>query len=548
MNNIYAAIKSQRSQSDLLRSDRKNPVVDHLASLFSLSPEEARLYTLIFASVLEDGICKFEHMKREFMIDDEAHVPLLKSIDRLEKRGLLTIKRDGGRFARTNRLAPVMQIDDVVLNRVIFGIDNFEEIDFSDIYAVTEAVIDLMEKRQEGTLNQSRFFDEFERLMSKLDRKEPFYECFRGFAAEEQMVVFICIMEYLERNSGESAIRIAENIYEKLAHKSQFVSKILKEELKIFKHGIVRLDESPVLFDTTTQVELTEASISMLFGTTVTKLKKFQSRFTRHLEYETLHKSLFLPDDLVRTLQQFENAITPRRFTKVREMLKESHLAAGFVALFYGQPGTGKTASVYELAYRTGRDVLQVDLAAIQSKWVGQSEKNTRAIFDEYRRAKDEMEREPILLFNEADGLLSRRLDVRDSVAQMHNTMQNIILEELENFDGICIATTNLTQNLDDAFARRFLYKLEFPKPATAQRKAIWHARLSELPDDLIDRISRYNLSGGEIENVIRKYRLEMILNDRKPNLAELEEWCVMERCYHESESYKIGFMNEEVV
>ncbi len=547
MDNIYVAIKSQRSQNDLLRSNRQNPVVDHLASLFSLSHEEARLYTLIFASVLEDGVCKFEHMKREFMIDDEEHVPLLKSIDRLEKRALLTIKRDGGRFARINRLTPVMQIDDTVLNWVIFGIDNLAEIDFSDIYAVTEAVIDLMEKKQEGTLTQSRFFNEFERLMSKLDRKEPFYECFRGFPTQEQMVVFICIMEYLERNSGESAIRIAENIYEKLAYKSQFVSKILKEELKIFKHDIVRLDESPVLFDTTTQVELTEASISMLFGTTVTKQKKFQSRFTRHLKHETLHKSLFLPDDLVRTLQQFENAVTPQRFAKVREMLKESRLAAGFVALFYGQPGTGKTASVYELAYRTGRDVLQVDLAAIQSKWVGQSEKNTRAIFNEYRRAKEEMEQEPILLFNEADGLLSRRFDVRDSVVQMHNTMQNIILEELENFNGICIATTNLTQNLDNAFARRFLYKLEFPKPVPAQRKAIWHARLPELPGNTINRISRYNLSGGEIENVVKKYRLEEILNDRKPSLAELEEWCAMERCYNKPENYKIGFVNKDM-
>jgi len=522
MDNIYAAIKSQRSQSDLLRSDSKNPVVDHLVSLFSLSSEEAKLYTLIFAIVLEDGVCRFERMKQEFMIDDEQHIPLLKSIDRLEKRGLLTIKRDGGRFARTNRLAPAMQIDD--------------------------AVIDLMEKRQEGTLSQSNFFDEFERLMRKLDSKEPFYECFRGFPAQEQMVVFICIIEYLERNSGESSIHIADNIYEKLAQKSQFVSKILKEELKIFKHGIVRLDESPVLFDTTTQVELTEASISTLFGTKVVKQKKFQSRFTRHLEHKTLHKRLFLPDTLVRTLKQFENAIAPQRFAKVRAMLKESHLAAGFVALFYGEPGTGKTASVYELAYRTGRDVLQVDLAAIQSKWVGQSEKNTRAIFDEYRRAVEEMALEPILLFNEADGLFSRRFDVRDSIAQMHNTMQNIILEELENFDGICIATTNLTQNLDNAFARRFLYKLEFPKPGLSQRKAIWYARLPELPDDAIEHISCHVLSGGEIENVVKKYRLEMILNDETPSLTELEEWCAMEICYNEPESYKIGFRHKETI
>lgn len=106
-----------------------------------------------------------------------------------------------------------------------------------------------------------------------------------------------------------------------------------------------------------------------------------------------------------------------------------------------------------------------VDVAQIKSCWVGESEKNIRKAFERYRAYVKEAERAPILLFNEADAVLGIRQEgASRAVEKMENSLQNIILQEMEQLDGIMIATTNLTQNLDRAFERRFLYKIEFER------------------------------------------------------------------------------------
>ncbi len=107
--------------------------------------------------------------------------------------------------------------------------------------------------------------------------------------------------------------------------------------------------------------------------------------------------------------------------------------------------------------------------------YIGESEKNVRNIFDKYNEIKEQTKTEPILLLNEADQFLSSRSSGTGSSAdKMHNQMQNIFLEQIERFDGILIATTNLLENLDKAFSRRFNYKIEFVKPNHEQRVELW--------------------------------------------------------------------------
>ena len=108
--------------------------------------------------------------------------------------------------------------------------------------------------------------------------------------------------------------------------------------------------------------------------------------------------------------------------------------------------------------------------------WVGESEKNIKQIFDSYRQKVEEFKMTPILLFNEADAIISKRQEGAErAVDKMENTIQNIILQEMELLDGILIATTNLAQNMDKAFERRFLYKINFTKPTLEARISIWH-------------------------------------------------------------------------
>ena len=150
----------------------------------------------------------------------------------------------------------------------------------------------------------------------------------------------------------------------------------------------------------------------------------------------------------------------------------------------------------------------------------------------------------PILFINEADGMFSKRLGITgkaSSVDQTVNTIQNIILQELENFEGILFATTNLSENLDSAFERRFLFKVEFKNPVPEISEKIWKSKLPELTSTHLKNLSsKYQLSGGEIENVTRKYMIEKVIERKQLSLDRLMEFCELEKPFQKQN--KIGF------
>ena len=177
--------------------------------------------------------------------------------------------------------------------------------------------------------------------------------------------------------------------------------------------------------------------------------------------------------------------------------------------IFYGAPGTGKTMTAVSLAKTLKRPILSFDCSKILSMYVGESEKNVRKIFDEFKALSKKAKVDPILLLNEADQFLSSRTQGTGSSAdKMHNQMQNIFLEQIEQFEGILIATTNLLTNIDKAFSRRFNYKIEFKKPGKKQRKRLWHFMLPENADydEALDvaELSKHELTGGQIDLIIR--------------------------------------------
>lgn len=256
-------------------------------------------------------------------------------------------------------------------------------------------------------------------------------------------------------------------------------------------------------------------------------------------------KELFYNPKEERSLSQLVSLLQPEKFDSVCDRLEQKGLRRGFACLFYGGPGTGKTETVLQLARQTGRDLMQVDLANIRSKWVGESEKNVKAIFDTYRHFVKNCERAPILFFNEADAVISKRnSNVERSVDKMENSIQNIILQEIENLEGILIATTNLTSNMDSAFERRFLYKIEFQKPSAEAKRAIWQTMIPSLSTEDADVLAaRYDFSGGQIENVARKHAVEEVLWGASISLDRLVEFCNEERLGSSAPQRRIGYI-----
>ena len=257
-------------------------------------------------------------------------------------------------------------------------------------------------------------------------------------------------------------------------------------------------------------------------------------------------KKMFYPKEVEKQVTELAQLFKEEEFKKIQERMKEKGFRNGFACLFYGSPGTGKTETVYQLARQTGRSIMIVDVPQIKSKWVGDSEKNIKALFDRYREMVKRSKIAPILLFNEADGIIGIRQEgAQRAVEKMENSIQNIILQEMETLDGIMIATTNLQQNLDKAFERRFLYKIKFDKPTAEARACIWHEMIPDVDDSVVNALSeKYDFSGGQIENIARRYSIDTILHGGSDNVLEvLSSHCDNERL-DSSEQKKIGFVN----
>ena len=259
---------------------------------------------------------------------------------------------------------------------------------------------------------------------------------------------------------------------------------------------------------------------------------------------EITEKTLFYNQAEERQVAQLKELMSEKRFNDIREKMKDKGLRTGFSCLFYGGPGTGKTETVYQIARESGRDLYIVDVSQIKSCWVGESEKNIKKVFEKYREAVKGGGSIPILLFNEADAIFGiRREGAEDAVDKMENSIQNIILQEMEDLDGILIATTNLTTNLDKAFERRFLYKICFEKPSREARASIWRAMLPGLSEGEAKILANdFDFSGGQIENIVRKREIQSIIDSTEPGFDDVLAFCSEEIIGKGINRRKIGF------
>ena len=261
---------------------------------------------------------------------------------------------------------------------------------------------------------------------------------------------------------------------------------------------------------------------------------------SRHLFYN--------PQESIQVKKLYQ-LLEEKQFQKIQSKLKTQNFRIGFNCLFYGLPGTGKTETVYQLAKTIGRDIYEVNIAQLKSKWFGESEKIIKKIFDDYNKCAVNSKLAPILLFNEADAIFSKRKSVSgDSlVRQTENTIQNILLNEMEHLNGILIATTNLTQNLDEAFERRFLYKIKFEKPNLEAKCSIWEMMFEDLVIDKsnIDfkqMAQQYQFSGGQIENIARKCHIDTLLNLELITKELILQYCKEEEISNET-TIRIGYV-----
>ena len=358
---------------------------------------------------------------------------------------------------------------------------------------------------------------------------------------DQMMVSFFC---HRLVNKDDDDIRFGdiEDLFDTVGDFNRAKGELRTSEHKLQEKKIVEHRCVDGLADVT-KYKLTEGAKRTLLAEM--KLNEAEEKLADMMDSSKLaKKQLFFPKDIQRQIEELSSFLQPENYQKIQERMKEKGFRNGFACLFYGSPGTGKTETVYQLARKTGRNIMVVDVPQLKSMWVGQSEKNVKALFDRYREQVKRAKLTPILLFNEADAIIGKRKSgAENAVDKMENSLQNIILQEMEQLDGIMIATTNLQENLDKAFERRFLYKIKFDKPTEEARAHIWHSMIPELSELEVHTLaSKYDFSGGQIENIARHYAIDTILHGTADNkLKSLILHCDNEKISGK-EQRRIGF------
>ena len=463
-------------------------------------------------------------------------------------------------------LKHIDEIEDLVNKRYLKGSNRRED----RTYRVPPQVLKAMrlnkpfEYKIDPVKNTQDFFDRFNTLAKEKEKDEIEYEVLlektlellgdiketifarslkRLDICEADIMLFIYMAHlYVHNNDDDIRFGNIEDLYDDCEIPSWIKRELRSHELSLFELGLIENANEdgiarPDAFKLTNKAKeeiLGELAIHSV-GKSEHNLLQHDSLAKKNLIYNPKEDS---------QVKELSSILNEKRFKEVQSRLKDSGMRQGFCCLFYGSPGTGKTETVYQLAKKTGRNIMQVDVDKVKSCWVGESEKNIKALFDRYRNICKNAERAPILLFNEADAVLGTRMEgASRAVDKMENSIQNIILQEMEKLEGIMIATTNLTSNLDKAFERRFLYKIKFEKPSLEARTEIWMSMMKGLKKTDAKLIaSKFDLSGGEIENVARRQTVQYILDGKEEiDIKAIEESCRLERLT-DTRLTKIGF------
>ncbi len=329
-----------------------------------------------------------------------------------------------------------------------------------------------------------------------------------------------------------------------LKDRNKAIKEFKEESHKLQRLDLMEMVTNSSLFGEYTSLQLTDKGKELYFGEEAYLYIEKPDTKSLIKSSEIKEKKLFFAPKEAESLNMVGDSLKEANYSELVNRLEEKGLPKGIAVLLYGAPGTGKTESVMQWARATGRDIIHVDISASKSMWYGESEKIIKEIFTRYKRLCKRSALKPILLFNEADAIFSsRKTGNNSSIDQTENAIQNIILEEMEQLDGILIATTNLADNLDKAFERRFLFKIRLDKPSIEAKKSIWLNKLPMLNEsDALSLSKRYDFSGGEIDNIVRKTLMTEVLEGKKPSTAELEKLCAEEKLRSNSARVRIGF------
>lgn len=415
--------------------------------------------------------------------------------------------------------------------------------DTLDILSFLTEVSDLIKKRQNDDMSTGELFLRVEALEQKCTHLDPINQIQALLDIVDRTLLYEIANDNLNYGFPSNMDRTMQEIYDSTKLRRKKTGELIDKRCRLCEVEYIELVEGRLANDFS--LALTEKAIET-FMQEDAALYQISKKTKNLLKCDEIaSKKLFYDPELSNEISFLTQSLNGNKFNELQERLSNQKQAKGIVSIFYGSPGTGKTETAYQIAKATGRDILMVDISETKSMWFGESEKRIKEIFTNYKRICKRLPSVPILLFNEADAILTKRHEnFNSNIGQTENAIQNILLEELERFEGIMIATTNLQGNLDDAYERRFLFKVKFDKPSPKIKSKIWMDKLNGINENFALQLAKeFDFSGGEIDNIVRKITMKEVISGMRPTNEEIEEICRKEKILSKGNGVKLGFV-----
>jgi len=531
---IVELAKDSQLSKDFFRKAGK--YIKYLSEALDLTKEQSVMMSL-FIDNSEDSSISISDFGTFLGCRTTRIIRFMNDIDVLEKRGLIICCRD--RRGRSYRVP--MKVIEAFQHNELYKPEDLSGLSCAELFAELEDIFDM---RKNDELTEKGVCEKIRELFTN-NPNLIFVEKLKSFNLDVEDELLLVLFSHLFVNNSDDNIGYhdLDFLFDKRRW-NRIKSSLNSGDHILLSTKMIEYNNDDGFVNRESFRMTMEAKRTLFEELNLSSLNTNQKKAGLLKTNDIAKKKLYYDEEVRNQVSELTQLLTDDHYQEIRNRLKESGFRCGFTCLFYGMPGTGKTETVLQLAKETGRDIMQVNISEIKSMWVGESEKNIKALFDNYRNKVKECKLTPILLFNEADAIIGKRQEGAErAVDKMENSIQNIILQEMETLDGILIATTNLAQNMDKAFERRFLYKIKFTKPTIEARMSIWREMIPTLLEADIHALAvKYDFSGGQIENIARHYAIDNILHGSSSNVLEtLSIHCDNERL-EKKEQRKIGF------
>jgi signal recognition particle GTPase len=533
---------SEDSQFKLTKFDGVLVEIKLVCDYFQISTIEAILLATCFIKSCFDTFVVNEIIKH-FGLEKHSFLKYLGSFTLLTSKSILvkTENRSSDNYYKLSQ-----HIYDYILTQKSIPKEILEvkikEDSFNEFLADMDKIRDEKENKE---INYIYFTQKFIDLLNANKHFKLVEFAIKNLQLVDSFVFFDTILDAINTGENDFNTRLqstVDDFYERNRDVFNYINNFLQGKTALTKLDLIEKDSNT--FSDRHRIQLTQKTISMLKEWEGISLEFIEKKDKRLIYPDQIQKrNLFYNSCEKLQLEPIKKSLSNTSFTQLQSRLKSKNMNTGITTLLYGAPGTGKTESVYQLAKKYNRPVFKVEISETKSMWFGESQKLVKKIFTDYYTFKKTQKVCPILFFNEADAIIGKRKSAgSSSVADTENAIQNVLLEELENFDGIMFATSNLVTNLDSAFERRFLFKVKFENPSTINAAKIWRNKLSNLSaKEALQLASQFSYSGGEMENIARKSVLDEIVFGTKPNFERIISFCENEK-WSEKTKNSIGF------